>query len=124
MLAKQFKKVKKRGRHFERLDDEARHQLRIACKTLRYTAEIFGSFFGRHKLKSFIALLKPLQDDLGELNDIRTAHELLESQRLTKPVAAAANEVLGWWDREAVTCNDTAAKHLGKLLNAPHFWAK
>jgi inorganic triphosphatase YgiF len=45
-LAKQHNRVLKRGRHFKRLPLEARHDLRLAVKKLRYSADFFRPLFG------------------------------------------------------------------------------
>lgn len=65
--------LKRRGRHWKRLDDEARHRLRIQAKKLRYASDFFGILFPtpkavrRHKL--FLKALRVLQANLGDLND-------------------------------------------------------
>src|SRR5262249_25076631 len=101
MLAQQFRRVRKRARKFAGLDATQRHRLRIACKTMRYNAELLGQLFSRHDVKVFIKRLKALQDDLGALNDVRTAHHLLGQLQRKRPVlASATGEVLGWRDRE------------------------
>jgi inorganic triphosphatase YgiF len=53
------------------------HALRIACKKLRYTAEMFGSLFAESRTKGYLAALARLQDILGVLNDIAVAQRLL-----------------------------------------------
>lgn len=55
---------------------EQLHELRIACKKLRYSIEMFGSLFG--KTAGFVESLSELQDILGALNDIVVAHRLLD----------------------------------------------
>lgn len=53
------------------------HALRIACKKLRYSTEMFASLFNDAKVASYVSLLAELQDILGILNDIAVAHRLL-----------------------------------------------
>lgn len=81
------RRVKKRGHHLTRLDPETRHEVRIDAKKLRYGAEFFGSLFpdkkSRKRYKAFVAALSDLQDHLGALNDLATAHEI--AKRLTTP---------------------------------------
>lgn len=76
------RKVKKDGRDLARADDEMRHEVRKDAKKLRYAAEFFASLFERkrekRRYKRFIAALEALQDQLGALNDIATAPEMLE----------------------------------------------
>jgi CHAD domain-containing protein len=44
---------------------------------LRYTTEVFKDLFDNQGVAEFVQLLKPLQDDLGYINDVRVANELL-----------------------------------------------
>jgi triphosphatase len=53
------------------------HALRIACKKLRYSTEMFASLFDDAKVKGYVAALVDLQEILGILNDIAVAHRLL-----------------------------------------------
>ncbi len=79
-LERRRRQVKKRGRHLAALDPEARHRVRIAAKKLRYGAEFFAALYDgkkaakRHEV--FVEALADLQDHLGDLNDIATAHTL------------------------------------------------
>lgn len=86
MTLEQFalKVLKKRGKLVAKLgdvlsgEDAAQlHALRIACKKLRYSTEMFGSLFSEPKTKEYVAVLAQLQDILGTLNDIAVAHRLL-----------------------------------------------
>jgi inorganic triphosphatase YgiF len=81
ILDKARRRIRKRGRHLERIDPEARHRVRIEGKKLRYGAEFFASLYTdgkRHKRhKAFVSALSDLQDHLGALNDMATAHEVL-----------------------------------------------
>lgn len=75
------RKVKKGGRDLAGTDDEARHELRKDTKKLRYAAEFFTTLFerkrDRRRYKRFIAALEALQDQLGALNDLATAPDVL-----------------------------------------------
>lgn len=78
-LERRWRRVRKDGRHILGLDPEARHQLRIDVKKLRYTAEFFWSFApkrARRHQKTFIDRLAELQESLGHLNDIETGRTL------------------------------------------------
>lgn len=84
-LGRQWRKVRKAGKDIAALEPEARHDLRIDAKKLRYAAEFFSSLASRGKRrqqKAFLAALKELQEGLGELNDIETA-------KLVAPTLAA-----------------------------------
>lgn len=107
-------RLRRRSRKFMKIDADARHDLRKEAKKLRYAAAFFGETFPQHPKRRarFIAALRALQDQLGELNDIAVARSValravgrrsgelafaagLEVGRLTKnedDVAAAAND--------------------------------
>jgi len=57
---------------------EARHELRIALKKLRYASEFFRSLYGPKDSKRYLRRLSRLQDLLGIQNDIETASGLLK----------------------------------------------
>jgi inorganic triphosphatase YgiF len=79
-LNRRWKKVLKRGRKLRSLDPTRRHRLRIAVKKIRYASEFFvGVFPGRkatRRREAFLNTLKPVQDCLGELNDITVNQHL------------------------------------------------
>ncbi|MBX9932920.1 MAG: CHAD domain-containing protein [Methylobacterium sp.] len=83
ILEKARRRIRKRGRHLDRLDAEARHRVRIEAKKLRYGAEFFASLFADKKLhkrhKAFVSALSDLQDHLGALNDLATAHSVVSN---------------------------------------------
>jgi len=54
------------------------HQLRIACKKLRYSAELFAPLFPQGRAARYVGALGELQDVLGALNDMTTAQRLLD----------------------------------------------
>jgi inorganic triphosphatase YgiF len=74
-LDRRWKKILKRGKRIESLDPRRLHKLRIAAKKLRYASEFFKDVFSGKRTfrrqKRFMGCLKALQDDLGDLNDIR-----------------------------------------------------
>ncbi|WP_375464931.1 CHAD domain-containing protein [uncultured Methylobacterium sp.] len=81
VLERLRRRIAKRGRHIDRLDPEARHRVRIAGKKLRYGAEFFAGLYpgkrARRRHKAFGAALSDLQDHLGGLNDLATAHAVM-----------------------------------------------
>jgi len=56
---------------------ERLHQLRIDVKALRYTLDFFAPLFSRDT-KKLIQKLKPLQNHLGELQDVEVAQNKLQ----------------------------------------------
>jgi triphosphatase len=100
MLAKQHARVLKRGRHFKRLPLDARHDLRLAVKKLRYTADFFLPLFdGTAAAKRYARRLSRLQERLGRYNDVGTTRHLLAELTVDALPAAgreALGAVLGW----------------------------
>lgn len=59
-------------------DTSQLHALRIACKKLRYSAELFSSLYAEARTRRHLAALSRVQDILGMLNDIAVARRLLD----------------------------------------------
>ena len=111
-LARLHGRVRKRGRHMLLLPAHHRHLVRIELKKLRYAAELFGGLFARReRVRAYNQAASRLQEQLGVLNDLATALELLARLEAgTAETARAAGIVMGWCARGA-TADDAA---LGK----------
>ena len=68
------------------------HQLRIACKQLRYATEVFTPCLGEDFAKDLYPRLKDTQDHLGEINDAHMARLRLERILLDVTDGDAATE--------------------------------
>lgn len=77
-LERRSRQVVKHGKGLAGEDAAQLHALRIACKKLRYSIEMFGGIFAHNKAGGYVAALSELQDILGTLNDIAVAHRLLD----------------------------------------------
>lgn len=77
ILRKRGSSVAKYGSALIGEDAAKLHALRIACKKLRYSIEMFGGLFPKTRVRDYVAALAELQDILGVLNDIAVAHRLL-----------------------------------------------
>jgi CHAD domain-containing protein len=113
----------KGGRHFETIDDDARHRIRKSAKKLRYTAEFFADLYGRKRQKSrrkrFIAALRNFQDQLGALNDLVTARKVLGQLGLGDELDFFA-ALLGTGQSE--TLFEAAAGTYNDLADTKRFW--
>jgi triphosphatase len=93
-LEKRARQVTRLGQTVRDLDINARHQLRIAFKKLRYGLEFFIPLFGSRRSAEYLAGLSGLQEVLGRLNDLATAdaliRELLPEGRAGVPLAWCA----------------------------------
>jgi triphosphatase len=82
------RRLRKRGADVPQASPEARHQVRIAAKKLRYAAEFFAAAYPKKRVAPYLAALEELQDILGALNDAVVADRLL-----TEAVAGAKQPV-------------------------------
>jgi inorganic triphosphatase YgiF len=73
------RKIMQRGKSIQEVvNNEQLHKLRIACKNLRYSSELFTSLSGLSFKINLAKSLAKLQDILGKLNDNTVAILLLE----------------------------------------------
>ena len=122
-LAQRLKKLLKRARHLDTLDDHKRHRVRIAAKKLRYMCEFFASLLSgkkeKHRFDRLIAKLEKMQDGLGALQDevnfAKLAAEVL-GKDATPPTGSAPV------DRAAEMRK--AVKASAELARAQPFWLK
>lgn len=116
------RKVRKDGRDLEQLDDEARHDLRKAGKKLRYATEFFASLYQdkqeKRRFKRFAAALEALQDQLGALNDLAAAPDLL--RRLGLADEAEARPLVEGGRKADLL--DAAGEAHDALVDARRFW--
>lgn len=133
MLAKRLKQAKRRAKNLNSLSEPERHQLRIALKKMRYTADFFASLYPSGDVKPFQKRLGQMQDILGMLQDVAVARSTLKHlveepkgslYRARADLSFAAGMVYGWhldransaW-KDAVGCWKTFTK-------ARPFWEK
>jgi triphosphatase len=113
VLTRLHSKALKRGAHFRHLRPDARHQLRIALKKLRYAAEFFqGLHRGDTETKGYLECLARLQDALGHDNDAS----------MTWPFLSALGAVMGWQARDRIEVGWTLREHWRRFKTMPTFW--
>jgi len=110
-----YRRVLRRGRRFNSLDPEARHALRIAAKTLRYSADVFGPLFEDHpkRRRRFTVHIKMALDAMGELNDLVSTPPWCE----TWP-----GPILAWRASRQSLAATAGAKALRGLAKTKPFW--
>jgi len=103
------------------------HDLRKACKHVRYQAEFFVSFYGA-QFKAWITGLKSLQDSLGSLQDIQVLLNLLadvlpkgtELSELRHMVQSNQQQILANWNQTRLQHLDPASRYqLYEMLLRP-----
>jgi len=82
--------------NIETIEDSVQlHRLRIACKKLRYTLEMFSDLLPRHGRKAYLKQLSVLQDILGTLHNNAVVPRLLKtSGSVVHPDTSTL--ILGW----------------------------
>jgi len=127
VLARRARKLNKRLEKLEQLDDEERHQVRIAAKKLNYAIGFFESLFdGRagKRLERFRKHLKKLLDALGALNDVAVHRKLagkFNRRAKDKLDPDAARQLADLDDAEIKQQMKAAAKAAAKLAEDPLF---
>ncbi|HXQ50032.1 MAG TPA: CHAD domain-containing protein [Stellaceae bacterium] len=124
LLGRLHRKALKRARRFATLPPPDRHRLRIAVKQLRYAIEFFASLYDRGDVTRYARRLKPLQEDLGHANDVRSAHALVAGLGKGEDGALerAGGVVLGWYDRGLVEAEPKTRKHVRRFRAGAPFW--
>ena len=133
VLKRRRRKLRRHGRHLERLSPEERHRIRIEAKKLRYASEFFLELFSgrkhRKRYQAFIAALGDLQARLGELNDIQNEQEIaaeLASHKTTlvprSRASHAAASHLGGQDKPTTALLISACQAHQRFLDAKPFW--
>ena len=97
-----YKRVRRQGLSISATSpDDALHGLRKTCKTLRYSIELFGPLFPKHRIRNLVRALKQLQDNLGVIQDSVVQVQTLRSlgEQLSQPDVETAIESIAH-DRE------------------------
>jgi triphosphatase len=131
ILSGPYRKLVKQAKGLAGQDMEARHEVRIRLKKLRYTVDFLRGVFPGNETRKYIKSLQTLQDQFGHLNDVAQALRLTAA--LTAPdkdgltddaLILAGGLVKGWY---AHALHETEKKLIGdwKAFAAhPPFWTK
>ncbi len=117
-LARLHRRLRRAGKTFEALDDEARHRARKQLKRLRYAAECLVDLWPEKAWLAYLRRLKTAQDALGHFQDLCVARELFEAMRPPEPAAWFA---LGWIAARRRECIVQARQALCALGPKPGF---
>ena len=75
-----YRRVMKKGKRIKSDSSDGEvHDLRKACKKLRYMMEFFQTLYPKKKITTQIKHLKKLQDKLGKFQDICVQEEILKA---------------------------------------------
>jgi triphosphatase len=123
LLERCRRQAKKRGKRLEQ-SEEQRHQLRIALKKLRYASELLGSLYDPAETRQFIGRVKRLQDDLGDINDVRVGRDIVASLAGSgvTGIGYAGRRMLAWHKRRLAHNEPRLRRHLQQLIETKPFW--
>lgn len=96
LLARDHRRVRKRGKKFASLSMQERHALRIRIKELRYALEFFASLYHGERVAAYVKATAGLQDNLGVLNDMVVAARLLDEAELNQ-ATLTRHLIEGWY---------------------------
>ena len=124
-----YRQVLDAGGDFVSLEAEARHNLRLDIKRLRYALQFVGAAFGEC-VPPWLRLLAQLQDGLGAANDIALAEAHLErivangnrSAKQRRKLARANGLVVGWWLAHAGGREDELRGLWSQFVALQPFW--
>lgn len=127
-LDKLFNQLVKNSENFAKLDTERQHDVRKDLKTLRYISEFVAPLFNQaddkklsknKQLQSFLSHLEPVQDVLGEYNDMAVGFEYYQQKAKMDPNALFA---VGWFGGQQQHSAENCAKSLKIVKHAKKFW--
>lgn len=139
LLRKRAKRIRREAAEIETLAPEARHEVRIEVKKLRYAVEFFESAFTRQRAgeesgkrarkaglrhATMLAALEALQEDLGALNDITVGATMAAGFEDPDPALVRGLAKLARPDAEEAAAAHLAAarKAAKRFTKAKPFW--
>jgi triphosphatase len=127
LIERRWRQARSRSMRFAKLSQDERHQARIAVKKLRYMTEFLGGLFEADEVDALMERLKRLQEELGYLNDVRTAQRLIK--QIARPVDDHSSEVgqcagmvIGWHIRGLTNSEANLRRNVRRFRKAKPFW--
>ncbi|OCC22471.1 hypothetical protein MB02_16560 [Croceicoccus estronivorus] len=133
VLKRRRRKLRRIGRNLDRIDDPARHRVRIEAKKLRYGVAFFASLYAGaadSEIGGFAKALAKLQDRLGELNDMAVAqtHRMALFKGLDPITAARLQAKLELLEKDTERQRDSlirsARKALARVDDSAPWWKR
>ena len=118
-LRKWHERILAEGKHFSRLEDAAKHELRKLAKRLRYGLTLTESLYAGQHLKDYKKGLSALQDVLGEINDLAVARKCYADLVHSEPHAWFA---VGWTTARLHSLDTQAEAAIAALAHTRPFW--
>jgi CHAD domain-containing protein len=109
------------GAHLADLAPEARHQLRLEAKRLRYTVEFFAPLFNAGRVGEYLERLESIQDTLGAANDAVNAQGMFASLAAPEVFLSFAR---GWFLGRVGDGIVRSAELFAALAQVRRFWKR
>ena len=126
LLKRRLKLVRRRSAGFSKQSSEQQHRLRIALKKLRYAMEMLGKHCDAEKTARLLRSVKRMQKKLGDANDLRVSHDLVDelanSGADKKAIVTAGEAVLDWHKRRLKSSERKTRKQMTKLRDKVSSW--
>lgn len=125
LLQRRLRAVLKRGRGFAGLGADARHEVRIAMKKLRYAVDFCAPLYPSPATKLFFKYLKRLQSLLGHLQDqamTEAALSRLVGDGADAMLQRAVGLVAGWHAHAMVDLSTRTNAEWRAFKGAKPFW--
>lgn len=118
-LDKLHHKVISNAEHFSELEVAEQHKIRKTAKQLRYCVEFISSLYSDKKVQQYLKQLQPVQNTLGQYNDLFIAEVIFNK--------AVENDssfwfALGWVKAKQPHLQKRSAKALQAFSQAETFW--
>ena len=127
LIERRWRQARSRSTRFAKLSQDERHRARIAVKKLRYMTEFLEGLFEADEVDPLMERLKRLQEELGYLNDVRTAQRLIK--QIARPVddhssevGQSAGMVIGWHIRGLTYSEADLRRNVRRFRKAKPFW--
>lgn len=121
-LKKLAKRYAKSTAHLDSHDMGQLHLLRIMAKKIRYGTEFFATLYEPRSVRVYLTALSQLQDVLGEMHDLATAHNLLAELASDPALSAQISCVAHSLDKKTAAKRKILAKILHHFDKQPAFW--
>ncbi|MBO6519055.1 MAG: CYTH and CHAD domain-containing protein [Rhodospirillales bacterium] len=128
ILSKPHRKLLKQGKALEKQDTEARHEVRIRLKKLRYAVDFLRGVFPGKKTAKYVKSLQSLQDQFGHLNDVAQAMHMTNrltassDERTANTLAMAGGLIQGWYAHALKETEPALIKDWKAFSKTAPFW--
>lgn len=114
---------------YRKLMAEARHEVRIRLKRVRYGVDFLRGVYPGARTEKFMKALKELRDQFGHLNDVAQAMRLtdelttsINGTRIDDLLLFAGGQVRGWYARALQDAEPQLLRDWQEFAAAPPFW--